>query len=65
MVRAGEFRIERQVARAVRAAVKTHRRVCATARNVLVNRLANARLELDQITRQIDHDVALFPVHGI
>ena len=35
------------------------------ARNIFINRLANARLELGQIAWQIDHNVALLPVHGI
>src|SRR5206468_6175721 len=65
VIRAGEFRIERELPRAVRAAVKTDRCVRATARNIFVDRLANARLELNEIARQIDDDVALFPVHGI
>src|SRR4029077_20627749 len=59
------FRIEREVPRAIRAAVKTDRRVRATTRNIFVDCLANSRLELNEITRQIDHDIALFPVHGI
>jgi hypothetical protein len=65
MIRTGEFSIERQVPRAVRAAVKTHRRICATAGNIFVDCLANARFQLNQIARQIDHDVALLPVHGV
>ena len=35
------------------------------ARNIFIDRLANARLELRQIAWQIDHNVALLPVHGI
>ena len=65
MVRAGEFRIERQVTCPILTAVKTDRRVRAAARYVLIDRLADARLELDQIARQIYYHIALFPVHGI
>jgi hypothetical protein len=65
MIRAGEFRVERELPRAVRAAMKTNRCARATARNIFVDCLANARLEFNEIARQINHDVALFPVHGI
>ena len=65
VIRAGEFRVEREVPRAVRAAVKTDRCIRATARNIFVDCLSNARFELNEIARQINHDVALFPVHGI
>jgi hypothetical protein len=45
--------------------MQTDSRVRATARNILVDCLANARLEFNEITRQINDDIALFPVHGI
>jgi hypothetical protein len=45
--------------------MKTDGGVGATPRNIFVDGLANARLELDKVPRQIDHDIALFPVHGI
>src|SRR5205814_654519 len=37
----------------------------ALARNIFIDRLANARLELGQIARQIDYDIALLSIHRI
>src|SRR5205085_5437262 len=37
----------------------------SAAGNILVDGLANLRLERSQIARQIDDDVALFPIYGI
>src|SRR5438477_8788120 len=65
MIRTGEFRVERQIARAVRAAVKTDCRARAPARNIFIDRLANAGLELNHVSWQVDDYVALFPVYGI
>src|SRR6266516_7372645 len=65
MIRAGEFCIERQVARAVCAAMQRDDSIGPATRNVFVDCLANARFELGQIARQIDHDVALFSVHRV
>jgi hypothetical protein len=38
---------------------------CPAARDIFIDRLANARFELGQIPWQIDHNVALLPIHGI
>ena len=65
VIGAGQLGIERQLASAVEAVVITDENVGSAARNIFVDRLANARLELGQIARQIDDDVALLPVHGI
>src|SRR5437899_12654703 len=65
MIRTREIRVERQIARAVRAAVKTDRRARAPARNIFIDRLANTGLELNHVSWQIDHYVALLPVYGI
>src|ERR1700730_6513088 len=58
-----EFRIERELARAVRAVVISHDYIGSPARDVFIDRLANAWLEFSEIPRQIDNDVALFPIH--
>src|SRR5205823_7575753 len=65
VVGAGELRIKRKVARAVWAVVKSNDDVRSSARNIFIDRLANARLELGQIARQIDYDVALLSIHRI
>src|SRR5215472_3789704 len=65
MIRTGEFCIERQIARAVRAGVKTDCRARASARNIFIDRLANAGLELNHVSWHVDDYVALFPVYGI
>jgi len=65
VIGAGQFGIEGEVARTVWAVVKSHDDIGSAARNIFVDRLANAWLELGEIAWQIDHDVALFPVHGI
>src|SRR5690348_3169762 len=65
MIRAGELSIKRQVTRAVRPTTQTDSRAGAAARNISIDRLANARLQLDQVSRQVDDYVALFPVYGI
>ena len=65
MVGAGELGIEREVARTVWAVVKSDGGISPAARNIFIDRLANAWLELGQIAWQIDHDIALLPVHRI
>ena len=65
MIRAGELGIERQIARAVCAAVKRDGGIGSAARNIFIDRLANARFKLCQIARQIDHNVALLSVHRV
>ena len=65
VVGAGQPGIESEFARTVLTVVKSNDDICPPARDIFINRLADARLELNQIARQIDHDVALFPVHGI
>ena len=65
MIGAGEFRIKREMACAVWAVVKRNDHIRSASRNILVDRLADARLELGQVARQIDHDVALLPIDGI
>src|SRR2546430_80247 len=53
------------MARAVWAVMKSNDDVRSSARNIFIDRLANARLELGQIARQIDYDVALLSIHRI
>ena len=65
MIRAGQLRVECQVARAVWTTVKSDRGIGPAAGDIFIDRLANARFQLGQIPRQIDHDIALFPVHRI
>src|SRR5436309_9637552 len=65
MVRTREFGIERQIAGAVFAAVKRDDGIGSAARNIFVDSLPNARFELGQIARQIDNDVALFPINRV
>ena len=65
MVRACEFCIKGQIARAVFAAVKGNDGIGPATRNIFVDRLPNTRFELGQVARQIDDDVALLPVHGV
>jgi hypothetical protein len=45
--------------------VKGDDRIRPAARNIFVNRLPNARFELGEIARQIDHNVALLSVHRV
>ena len=63
VIGAREFRIEREFARAVRAVVISHDYIGSPARDVFIDHLANAWLEISEIPRQIDNDVALFPIH--
>jgi hypothetical protein len=45
--------------------VKGNDDICSTTRNIFVDRLADARLKLGQIARQVDHNVALLSIHRI
>ena len=65
MIGTGELRIKRKVPRAVWTAVKSYDHIRSASRNILIDRLANPRLELGQVAWQIDHDVALLPIDGI
>src|SRR5581483_5446442 len=56
---------ERELARSVRPGVQGHVHVRASARNIFVDRLTNARLQLGQIARQVHDDVALLAIHGV
>ena len=65
MIRSRQLGIEREIARAVCAAVETDDNIHPAARNIFIDGLTNTRLKLGQVARQIDHNVALLPVHGI
>src|ERR1700730_12275683 len=56
VIRAGQIGIERKVARTVLAVVKSHDDIGSAARNIFVDRLANAWLELREIAWQTQHD---------
>ena len=65
MIGARQGGVERELAVAVCARSGRRRDVRAAARKFLVDRLADARLQLGEIARQVDDDVALLSVHGI
>src|SRR5206468_11881857 len=57
--------VERQIARAIRATVKSNGGICPATRDIFIDRLANARFQLSEVARQIDHDIALLSVHRV
>jgi hypothetical protein len=63
VIRAGQLGVERQVARAVRATVESNCGIGPAARDIFIDRLANARFEFGQVPRQINYNIALLSIH--
>jgi hypothetical protein len=65
VIRAGQLGVERQIARAIWATVKSDGGICPAARDIFIDCLANARFQFSEVARQIDDDIALLSVHRV